>query len=159
MGVEVEEIDDCLLVRRIGKLRKTNIKTMPYPGFPTDMQPQMAAALCLAEGTSIVTESVWASRFRYVEEFKRMGAQIQVNENLAIIDGVEQLTGAQMQACDLRAGAAMIIVALAANGRSEITGVQYIERGYENVIEKFRNLGGNIVSVEVPDEEEALSAG
>jgi len=159
MGVEVEEIDDSLLVRRIGHLVKTNIKTMPYPGFPTDMQPQLAAALCVADGTSIITESVWSSRFRYADEFKRMGAQIQVNENLAIIEGVEHLTGAQLKACDLRAGAAMIIAALAATGRSEITGVQYIERGYENVIEKFRKLGGNIVSVEEADAEEALHVG
>mgnify|MGYP002800951337 FL=1 len=159
MGVEVEEIEDNLLVRRIGPLMKTNIKTMPYPGFPTDMQPQLAAALCLAHGTSIITESVWSSRFRYTDEFKRMGAQIQVDGNLAIIEGVEHLSGAQIEACDLRAGAAMIIAALAAYGTSEITGVQYIERGYESVIEKFRKLGGNITSVEVPDEDEALSAG
>ena len=159
MGVEVEEIEDSLLVRRIGPLTKTNIKTMPYPGFPTDMQPQLAAALCLAHGTSIITESVWSSRFRYTDEFKRMGAQIQVDGNLAIIEGVDHLSGAQIEACDLRAGAAMIIAALAAYGTSEITGVQYIERGYESVIEKFRKLGGNIISVEVPDEEEVLSAG
>ena len=160
MGVEVEEIDDSLLVRRIGPLNRTNIKTMPYPGFPTDMQPQMAAALCLANGTSIITESVWSSRFRYTDEFKRMGAQIQVDGNLAIIEGVDHLSGAQIEACDLRAGAAMIIAALAAYGTSEITGVQYIERGYENVIEKFRKLGGNISAAEIPDEEEVLhSAG
>ena len=159
MGVEVEEIEDNLLVRRIGPLVKANIKTMPYPGFPTDMQPQLAAALCLAHGTSIITESVWSSRFRYTDEFKRMGAQIQVDGNLAIIEGVEHLSGAQIEACDLRAGAAMIIAALAAYGTSEITGVQYIERGYESVIEKFRKLGGNITAVEVPDEEEALSVG
>ncbi len=159
MGVEVEEIDDNLLVRRIGPLVKTNIKTMPYPGFPTDMQPQMAAALCLAHGTSIITESIFSSRFRYTEEFKRMGAQIQVDGNLAVIEGVDHLTGAQVEACDLRAGAAMIIAALAAYGTSEIRGVQYIERGYENVIEKFRGLGGNISVSEIPDEEEALSAG
>ena len=159
MGVEVEEIEDSLLVRRIGPLTKTNIKTMPYPGFPTDMQPQLAAALCLAHGTSIITESVWSSRFRYTDEFKRMGAQIQVDGNLAIIEGVDHLSGAQIEACDLRAGAAMIIAALAAYGTSEITGVQYIERGYESVIEKFRKLGGNITSVEVPDEDEVLSAG
>ena len=159
MGVEVEEIEDNLLVRRIGPLMKTNIKTMPYPGFPTDMQPQLAAALCLAHGTSIITESVWSSRFRYTDEFKRMGAQIQVNDNLAIIEGVERLSGARIEACDLRAGAAMVIAGLAACGTSEITGVQYIERGYESVIEKFRKLGGNITSVEVPDEDEALSAG
>ena len=160
MGVEVDEIDDSLLVRRIGPLTKANVKTMPYPGFPTDMQPQLAAALCMAHGTSIITDSVWSSRFRYVDEFKRMGAQIQVNDNLAIIEGVEHLTGAQIQACDLRAGAAMIIAALAAYGTSEITGVHYIERGYESVVEKFRKLGGNISSVEVEDSDNILiSAG
>ena len=159
MGVEVEEIEDSLLVRRIGPLIKTNIKTMPYPGFPTDMQPQVAAALCLAQGTSLITESVWSSRFRYTEEFKRMGAQIQVDGNLAIIEGVDHLTGAQIQACDLRAGAAMVIAALAAYGRSEITGVQYIERGYEDVIEKFRSLGGNISAIEVQEEDEVLNVG
>ncbi len=160
MGVEVDEIDDSLLVRRIGPLTKANVKTMPYPGFPTDMQPQLAAALCMAHGTSIITDSVWSSRFRYVDEFKRMGAQIQVNDNLAIIEGVEHLTGAQIQACDLRAGAAMIIAALAAYGTSEITGVHYIERGYESVVEKFRKLGGNISSVELEDSDSILiSAG
>jgi len=159
MGVEVQEIEDSLLVRRITHLNRTNIKTSPYPGFPTDMHPQMAAALCLAPGTSIITESVWASRFRYVDEFKRMGAQIQVNDNLAIIEGVDHLSAAKLEACDLRAGAAMIIAALAAHGTSEITNVHYIERGYENVIAKFRKLGAVISSVEVPDEEETLSVG
>ena len=159
MGVEVDEIDDSLLVRRIGPLTKANVKTMPYPGFPTDMQPQLAAALCMAHGTSLITDSVWSSRFRYVDEFKRMGAQIQVNDNLAIIEGVEHLTGAQIQACDLRAGAAMIIAALAAYGTSEITGVHYIERGYESVVEKFRRLGGNITSVEIEDSDAILTAG
>ena len=159
MGVEVDEIDDSLLVRRIGPLTKANVKTMPYPGFPTDMQPQLAAALCMAQGTSIITDSVWSSRFRYVDEFKRMGAQIQVNDNLAIIEGVEHLTGAQIHACDLRAGAAMIIAALAAYGTSEITGVHYIERGYESVVEKFRKLGGNITSVEVEEQDILISAG
>ena len=157
MGVEIQEIEDSLLVRRIGPLSKTNIKTMPYPGFPTDMQPQLAAALCLAQGTSIITESVWSSRFRYADEFKRMGAQIQVNDNLAIIEGVERFTGAKIEACDLRAGAAMIIAALAAHGTSEITNVQYIERGYEDVIRKFRALGGAITAVDVPDEEDIRS--
>ena len=154
MGVEIQEVDDSLVVSRIGKLHKTNIKTMPYPGFPTDMQPQIAAALCLARGTSIITDSVWNSRFRYTDEFKRMGAQIQVDGNLAIIEGVEHLSGAQLEACDLRAGAAMLIAALAARGISEITNVQYIERGYEDVIGKIRAIGGRIRAVEVPEEED-----
>ena len=153
MGVEIHEVDDSLLVSRIGPLVRANIKTMPYPGFPTDMQPQIAAALCLARGTSIITDSVWNTRFRYTDEFKRMGAQIQVDGNLAIIEGVERLSGAQLEACDLRAGAAMLIAALAAHGISEITNVQYIERGYEDVIGKLRSIGGRIKSVEVPEEE------
>lgn len=157
MGVEVEERDDAVLVRRCAPLTRTNIKTLPYPGFPTDMQPQMAACLCLAEGTSILTEGVWDNRYGYVDEFRRMGAQIQVDGNLAIIEGVERLTGAQLEACDLRAGAAMLIAALAAHGISEITNVQYIERGYEDVIGKIRALGGSIRSLETPEEELAVS--
>ena len=157
MGVEIREEDDSLVVSRIGPLVRCNIKTMPYPGFPTDMQPQIAAALCLAQGTSVITDSVWNSRFRYTDEFKRMGAQIQVDGNLAIIEGVERLTGAQLEACDLRAGAAMLIAALAAHGISEITNVQYIERGYEDVIGKIRALGGSIRSLETPEEELAVS--
>lgn len=158
MGVDIQEVDDSLLVSRIGPLARTNIKTMPYPGFPTDMQPQVAAALCLAQGTSVITDSVWNSRFRYTDEFKRMGAQIQVDGNLAIIEGVDHLTGAQLEACDLRAGAAMLIAALAAHGISEITNVQYIERGYEDVIGKIRGIGGRIKAVEEPEEENAVSS-
>ena len=158
MGVEIEEVDDSLSVSRIGPLVRTNIKTMPYPGFPTDMQPQIAAALCLAQGTSVITDSVWNSRFRYTDEFKRMGAQIQVNGNLAIIEGVERLTGAQLEACDLRAGAAMLITALAAQGISEISNVQYIERGYEDVIGKIRGIGGSIRAIECPEEELTVSS-
>jgi len=158
MGVEIEEVDDSLSVSRIGPLVRANVKTMPYPGFPTDMQPQIAAALCLAQGTSVITDNVWNSRFRYTDEFKRMGAQIQVNGNLAIIEGVERLTGAQLEACDLRAGAAMLITALAAQGISEISNVQYIERGYEDVIGKIRGIGGSIRSIECPEEELTVSS-
>jgi len=158
MGVEVQEVDDSILVSRIGPLIRTNVKTMPYPGFPTDMQPQIAAALCLARGTSVITDSIFNSRFRYTDQFVRMGAQIQVDGNLAIIEGVERLTGAQLEACDLRAGAAMLIAALAAHGISEITNVQYIERGYEDVIGKLRGVGGSIRAVEFPEEELVVSA-
>ena len=158
MGVEIEEVDDSLSVSRIGPLVRTNIKTMPYPGFPTDMQPQIAAALCLAQGTSVITDSEWNSRFRYTDEFKRMGAPIQVNGNLAIIEGVGRLTGAQLEACDLRAGAAMLITALAAQGISEISNVQYIERGYEDVIGKIRGIGGSIRAIECPEEELTVSS-
>ena len=117
-----------------------------------------AVALCLAHGTSIITDSVWNTRFRYTDEFKRMGAQIQVDGNLAIIEGVEHLTGAQLEACDLRAGAAMLIAALAAHGVSEISNVQYIERGYEDVIGKVRGVGGRIKAVEIPEEEPLVSS-
>ncbi len=159
MGVQVEEEDDTLIVTRTGPLQRTNIKTLPYPGFPTDMQPQVAAALCLAEGTSVLTEGVWDSRYRYTEEFLRLGARIQVDGRVAIIEGVEKLTGARMAACDLRAGAAMIIAALAAEGTSEITNIHYVERGYENIVEKLSALGADIRIVEVPDEAQAASAG
>ena len=151
MGVEVEENEDTLLVRRSGKLQRTNVKTLPYPGFPTDMQPQITAVLTLAEGTSLVTESVWSSRYRYVDELKRMGAKIQVDDKTAVVEGVEYLTGAPIQASDLRAGAALVIAALAAKGRREITQVHYIERGYEDIVSKLQALGADIQSVEEPD--------
>jgi len=152
MGVDVEENEDTLLVRRTGRLQRTNIKTLPYPGFPTDMQPQITTALSLAEGTSLVTEGIWGSRYRYVDELKRMGANITVDDKTAVVEGVERLTGAPVQAYDLRAGAAMIIAALAAHGRSEISQIHYIERGYEDIIAKLRALGADIKSVDVPDE-------
>ena len=159
MGVEVEEDGDDLIVRRSGTLQRTNIKTLPYPGFPTDMQPQIAAALCLAKGTSMLTEGVWASRYRYTEEFRRLGAHIQVDGRVAVIEGVEKLTGAHMEACDLRAGAAMIIAAMAAEGTSEITNVHYVERGYEDIIGKLTGLGADIRVVDEPDpEEKSVSA-
>ena len=152
MGVEIEEDGDAMIVRRGGqRLQRANIKTMPYPGFPTDMQPQIAAVLCLAEGTSVLTEGVWANRYRYTEEFRRLGANIQVDGKIAIIEGVEKLSGAPMEACDLRAGAAMIIAGLAAEGVSEVTNIKHIERGYEDIIEKLSGIGADIRVVEVPD--------
>ena len=151
MGVDVDEHEDTLLIRRTGDLRKTNVKTLPYPGFPTDMQPQITTVLSLAKGTSLVTEGVWSSRYRYVDELKRMGAVIQVEDKTAIVEGVDHLTGAPIKAYDLRAGAAMVIAALAAHGQSEITGVQYIERGYEDIISKLRKIGADIRSVYEPD--------
>lgn len=153
MGVEIEENDDTLLVRRSTPLLRANVKTMPYPGFPTDMQPQIATVLALARGTSVVTESVWASRFKYVDELKRMGANIQVDGKVAIIEGVEHFDGAPIQAPDLRAGAALVIAGLAAHGTTEITQVQYIERGYENIVDKLRRLGADIRMVDVSDNE------
>lgn len=148
MGVQVEEQDDTLLVRRSGKLHRANVKTLPYPGFPTDMQPQITVALCLAEGTSMVTEGVWDNRYRYVGELTRMGAQIRVEGRSAVVEGVEHLNAASVQAYDLRAGAAMVIAALAAEGTSEVSNVHYIERGYEDIIEKLRSIGAQIESVE-----------
>jgi len=153
MGVEIEENDDTLLVRRSTSLVRANVKTMPYPGFPTDMQPQIATVLALARGTSVVTESVWASRFKYVDELKRMGASIQVDGKVAIIEGVDHFDGAPIQAPDLRAGAALVIAGLAAHGTTVITQVQYIERGYENIVDKLRQLGADIRMVDVFDSE------
>ena len=159
MGVQVEEQDDTLLVRRAGKLRRTNVKTLPYPGFPTDMQPQITVALCLAEGTSMVTEGVWDNRYRYVGELTRMGAQIRVEGRTAVVEGVDHLTAASVQAYDLRAGAAMVIAALAADGVSEVSNVHYIERGYEDIIGKLRALGANIKRIETPDGTRAQRVG
>ena len=153
MGAEVEEEGDSLIVRRHGPLQRTNVKTMFYPGFPTDMHPQIAAVLCLANGTSVITEGVWDNRYRYTEEFRRLGAKIQVDGKIAIIEGVEKLTGAPMEACDLRAGAGMIIAGLAAQGTSEISNVKHIERGYGDIIGKLSRIGADIRVVEVPDPE------
>jgi len=153
MGVEVEEQDDDLIVRRSGELRHANVKTLPYPGFPTDMQPQITAVLALAEGTSLVTEGVYgANRFKYVDELKRLGAHIQVDGKVAVVEGVKQLVGAPIQACDLRAGAALVIAGLAAQGTTELSHINYIERGYEDLVGKLRAVGADISLVDVPDE-------
>ena len=159
MGVQVEEQDDTLLVRHAGKLRRTNVKTLPYPGFPTDRQPQITVALCLAEGTSMVTEGVWDNRYRYVGELTRMGAQIRVEGRSAVVEGVDHLNAASVQAYDLRAGAAMVIAALAADGVSEVTNVHYIERGYEDIIGKLRGIGARIESVECEEVVESRQIG
>ena len=156
MGVTVAEDDDSLLVRRSGPLQKTNVKTLPYPGFPTDMQPQITAVLALAEGTSLVTEGVYgANRFKYVDELKRLGAHIQVDGKVAVVEGVKQLVGAPIQACDLRAGAALVIAGLASQGTTELSHIQYIERGYEDLVGKLRAVGADISMVDVPDETDA----
>ncbi len=156
MGVSVTEEDDTLLVRRSCPLVKTNVKTLPYPGFPTDMQPQITAVLALAEGTSLVTEGVYgANRFKYVDELKRLGAHIQVDGKVAVVEGVKQLVGAPIQACDLRAGAALVIAGLAAHGTTELSHIQYIERGYEDLVGKLRAVGADISIVDVPDESDA----
>ncbi len=151
MGAEITEYDDSLLVKRNEPLRKTNIKTLPYPGFPTDMQPQATVILSIAEGMSLVTEGVWDSRYRYVEELRRMGAKIQVDGKTAIVEGVESLTGAPVKACDLRAGAALVIAGLAANGTTEVEDISHIERGYEHIVEKLTALGAHIYRADVPD--------
>lgn len=144
MGAEVDEYDDAVRVRRTGELCHCNIITMPHPGFPTDMQPQMAAVLIRANGTSMVKEGVWDNRFKYVDELRRMGAKISVNDKTAVIEGVAELNASPLKSTDLRAGAAMIIAALTANGTSYIEDIKYIERGYEDVVEKFRSLGADI---------------
>jgi len=159
MGVDVEEQDEAVLVRRSGPLNRANIKTMPYPGFPTDMQSQIGAVLCTAQGTSIITEGVWDNRYRYVDELRRMGASIQVDGKVAVIEGVDHLTGAPVRACDLRAGAAMVIAGLAAQGVTEVESIHHIERGYENLVEKLSAVGADIRIVETPDEDAKSQAG
>lgn len=148
IGCEVEESDDAVRVVASRPLNHTHVKTLPYPGFPTDMQPQITVALGLSQGTSIVTESIFENRFKYVDELTRMGANIKVEGNTAIIDGVGRYTGASIKAPDLRAGAALVIAALAAEGISTVDDIRYIERGYENFPEKLRGLGAMIEKVD-----------
>ena len=149
IGAEIEESDDAVRVVAAQRLRHTQIKTLPYPGFPTDMQPQMAITLGLSTGTSTITESIFENRFRYVEELRRMGANIKMVEgNTAIIHGVEKYTGASVAAPDLRAGAALVIAGLAAEGYTTVTQIGYIQRGYERFDEKLRALGGLIEKVD-----------
>lgn len=152
MGVTVIEEDEAVRVSRTGRLNKCNIKTMPHPGFPTDMQPQIAVLLSIANGTSIINENVWDNRYRYVEELRRMGAQVSVDGKIAVFEGVRELVGAPVKATDLRAGAAMIIAGLIARGETQIEDIDHIERGYEDVVEKFRSLGADIRRVHVPDQ-------
>lgn len=144
MNVKIVEGEDWIRVIGTDKITKVNIKTLPYPGFPTDLHPPIAVLLCLAEGTSTITEGVWDLRFQYIDELKRMGANIKVEGRIAVIEGVPELSGAPINATDLRAGAAMVIAALVARGTSEIHNVKYIDRGYENIEEKFRNLGADV---------------
>ena len=157
-GVQVQEFDDSVMVSRTGRLTRTNVKTMPYPGFPTDMQPQIVTVLMRAAGTSVVTEGVWDHRFKYVDELKRLGAHIQVDGKVAIVEGVEKLTGAPIRACDLRAGAALVIAGLCAEGVTELENVHYIERGYERFVEKLSALGADIKSVTVPETEAEIAS-
>ena len=152
MGAETEEFDDSILIKRRSKIIKTNVKTLPHPGFPTDMQPQIAVLLSLAEGTSIITEGVWDNRFKYVDELKRMGANIQVDGKIAVVEGKGRLMAAPVCAIDLRAGAAMVIAGLVADGRTEIEDIYHIERGYEEIEIKLRGLGADIQRIHIPDE-------
>ena len=147
IGCEIDEFDDAIRVVAARRLARTHIKTNPYPGFPTDMQPQISVVLSLASGTSIVTESIFENRFKYVDELVRMGANIKVEGNTAIIDGVDSLMGAQIASPDLRAGAALVIAALSAEGESVIEDIRYIERGYEDFEHKLEALGAQIERV------------
>ena len=147
-GVDVEEFDDSVRVSRKGDILPLKINTMPHPGFPTDMQPLMGVLLSVAKGTSTITESVWDNRFRYVDELRKMGAMVQVDGQVAVFEGVDKLNPAPLRASDLRAGAAMVVAALMADGTSEIEEIGHIERGYENIVEKLRGLGAEISKVE-----------
>lgn len=144
MGVEIEEYDDSIRVYSNGELKKANVKTMPHPGFPTDLQPQILTLLTCAEGTSIVTENVWDNRFKYVEELRRMGANVSVDGRIAVVEGGGALTGSPVSSTDLRAGAALVIAGLMAEGVTEIYNIKYIDRGYEDFETKLRALGAQI---------------
>jgi UDP-N-acetylglucosamine 1-carboxyvinyltransferase len=144
MGIKIEEVEDCLIVNGNGKAQKADIKTLPYPGFPTDLHPQIASLLCVADGTSTITEGIWDTRFQYVEELKRMGANIKVEGRMAVIEGVGELTGAPTYAMDLRGGAALIVAGLLAKGKTEVRNAFYIDRGYENFEIKLGELGADI---------------
>ena len=161
MGVTVEEYGESVLVRSTGHLRRANVKTQPYPGFPTDMQPQIGVALAVAEGTSVITEGVWDHRYKYINELRKMGAAVTVDGRVAVVEGVETLRGASVNACDLRAGAAMVIAGLCARGVTLVEDIQFIERGYENFVGKLRLLGADIRIIDEPDgtERDTAAAG
>ncbi len=147
LGCEVRESDDEVRVVASGPLTHTHVKTLAYPGFPTDLQPQITTTLALSDGTSIVTESIFENRFKYVDELAKMGANIKVEGNTAIIDGVTKYTGARISAPDLRAGAALVIAGLAAEGITVVDDIYYVERGYEDFDVKLRGLGAMIEKV------------
>ena len=148
IGAEVVEFDDAVRVSATKRLESTNIKTLPYPGFPTDMQPQMMVLLSMTPGVSVITETVFENRFMHVGELGRMGANIKIDGKVAIVEGVSQLTGCNVKATDLRAGAAMVIAGLVANGETEISDIEHIDRGYPHIEDKFRALGADIKRVE-----------
>ena len=151
MGVTVEENDDSIRVTVDKPLKGVNIKTTPYPGFPTDIQQPMSTLLSIVPGRSLITESIWENRHKHIDELKKMGANIKVEGRVAIIDGVNRLTGAIVKATDLRAGAAMVIAGLVAEGETEITSIEHIDRGYPHIEDKFRALGANIRRIEVEE--------
>lgn len=157
IGIKLEESSDSIRVHCDGPLKKCNVKTMPHPGFPTDMQPQITALLTMAQGTSLVNEAVWDNRFKYVEELHRMGACISVDGKIAVIEGVPELKGAPVKATDLRAGAALIIAGLAASGETTIEEIQHIERGYEDIVSKLSMLGANIKKVSYESKENEVA--
>ena len=151
IGVRVEEYDDSVRVIGTGRLTKTNVKTLPHPGCPTDMQPQITTLLTLAEGTSIVTESIFDNRFKYVDQLRRMGADISVDGRVAVIEGTGRLMGAPVRATDLRAGVALVIAGLAAVGTTEVEDIYHVERGYEDLEKKLRSLGADIRKIATPE--------
>lgn len=158
-GATVEEFDESVRVYRKGELKNCNIKTQPHPGFPTDMQPQMVTLLTIADGTSMVTEAVWDSRFKYIDYLDRMGAKIKVDGKVAVIEGVERLKSAPVKAVDLRAGAAMIIAGLIADGVTEVENIHLIDRGYEDFVEKFTSIGADIERINIPDDDSVNNVG
>ncbi len=159
IGAEIEEFDDSIRVKGInGVYNTTNIKTMPHPGFPTDLQPVMGVLLCFAKGTSIITEGIWDNRFKYCDELNKMGANIQVEGRVAVFEGVEELRPAPVSATDLRAGAALVVAALCTDGQSEVYEIQHVERGYVDIVKKIRALGGNIQKVAAQEESELKKA-
>jgi len=156
MGVRVEELDNAVIVSRTGNLNKINIKTLPYPGVPTDMNAQFCVLLCLAKGTSHLTEGVFDDKFRSCEELRKMSANIKVDGRNAVVEGVDELTPAIVKAVDLRAGAAMIIAGLVADGITEIEDIYHIERGYEDIVKKLHNVGANITKMHYEEENESI---
>jgi len=154
LGCHIEEYDEAVRIVADERLQATQVKTLPYPGFPTDMQPQMTVALTLAEGISTVTESIFENRFKYAGDLARMGARVKVEANTAIITGVKKLKGAQVNAPDLRAGAALTLAGLAAEGFTQVDGIRFIQRGYEDFDEKLRGLGAEIQKIDSEDLEQ-----
>jgi len=159
IGATVEEFDDSVrVIGHDGKYNNTNIKTMPHPGFPTDLQPVMGVLLCFAKGTSIISEGIWDNRFKYCDELNKMGASIQVEGRVAVFEGVDTLQPAPVTATDLRAGAALVVAALCTEGQSEVYEIKHVERGYVDIVKKIRALGGDIQKVVIPEETELKKA-